>query len=118
MSYRYVAIPTEVNGVVYASKLEARLARLLIAHRIPFTPHARFELFDRNGQPFVHYVDFLLDAPVNFMGTPLVDALEVKGRLTRHDFVRCDGLYYFRYLSCWLVLEPLIALWEKEGMFP
>ena len=116
--YRYAAIPTWVDGVEYSSKLEARCARLLIRHKIPFTPHVRYELYDRNGKQFAHEVDFLLKSPLNFMGTPLVDALEVKGRMTRHDLVRCDALDYFHHTFCWLVLEPLIDLWEREGMFP
>jgi hypothetical protein len=117
VTYKYAAKPTKVNGYEYASKLEARMARLLIEHRVGFRPHERFELFDRRGEAFVHIVDFLLEAPIKFVGIPFpIDSIEVKGRLTRHDFVRCEALSFFAGVTCWIALEPLICLWEESGM--
>ena len=119
MSYRYQAIPTLVEGIWYASKLEARLARLLIEHQVPFEAHACFDMFDRRGRPLTHYVDFLLRYPTRFVGVGFaIEALECKGRMTRHDLVRAGALSYFYNVKCWIVLEPLIDMWEREGMMP
>lgn len=117
--YRYPAKPTEVNGYWYDSRLEARCARLLIENRIPFTPHARFDMYDTRGQPMVYIVDFLLGTPLRIVGCSYpVSAIEVKGRLTRHDLVRVGGLSYFFGIKCFVALEPVIDCWEREGLLP
>lgn len=126
--YTIRAIPTKVQGHKscglpddwheYDSLLEARMARLLIQQKIPFTPHVKFQCFNREGKRFEYTVDFLLRSPQKFVGiSPIVTALEVKGRLRKKDILRNDALDYCHKVKCWIVLEPHIEMWETEGLF-
>ncbi|MBU4332399.1 hypothetical protein KKD19_01400 [Patescibacteria group bacterium] len=109
---------TWVQGVLYDSKLEARMATLLHKYEIPFTPHVKFEVYDRQGKPFSYTVDFFLHQPVKFAGIPtIIQCLEVKGILTMHDINRCDALEYRHHYTTWIVNDFWIKMWEREGMF-
>ena len=94
------------------------MARLLIKNRIPFEPHVSFTCFDRAGKQFTYTVDFLLRSPQKFVGIPyIVTALEVKGRFEKHDILRNDALDYCHKIKCWLIFEPHIEMWERQGIF-
>lgn len=101
----------------YDSKLEARCAKILLHHKIRFKPHVKFGCVDRDGKPFIYQVDFLFEEPRKFLGiSSAVDALEVKGVLTRHDLLRIEALKFKHGIRTFIVLEPLIKMWEKDGV--
>lgn len=117
-AYRFKAIPTKVKGVWYDSRLEGRLATLLHAHKVKFTPHVKYEVFDRTGNRFFYTVDFLLHEKHRFVGIPLtIQALEAKGILSKRDIHRVEALDYCHFVKTWLVSENMILMWETEGMF-
>ena len=117
MNYKK-AIPTMVRGVWYDSRMEARVARLLYGNRIKFEPHKKFQVYGRDGEPYFYTVDFFLITPIKLAGIPSpVTALEVKGILTKKDIHRCDALDYAHFCKTWIVTEPLIRMWELEGIF-
>lgn len=100
----------------YASRLEARCAKLLIKHGIPFRPHVKFKCVDRELKEFTYEVDFLFNEPRKFRGIEAVDGIEVKGVLSSHDFLRKNALKYWHDLDIYIVLKDLIDFWEREGM--
>lgn len=115
--YKYRARPTVVDGVTYASRLEARCALLLIKHGVPFTPHVKYDCFDREGRPFSYTVDFKLHYPTKFLGIGFaVEALETKGILRKHDLLRNDALKFCHGVRCYIVLEPLLNMWWSDGI--
>lgn len=117
-SYTHQAKKTQVNGHWYDSRLEARVATLLHKHKVKFTPHVKFEVFGRDGRRFFYEVDFLLNEPRKFAGIPgIVRALEVKGVLRKKDINRVEALEYCHFIHCWITTEPIIKMWESEGMF-
>lgn len=103
----------------YASVLEARMASLLIQHRIPFTPHLKFECWGPKGKSFFYTIDFFLSEPIRIAGssTP-VQAIEVKGVLKPYDFIRAEALKYCHGYKCFIVLEPHISYFESYGLNP
>lgn len=101
----------------YASLLEARCAKLLIKHVIRFKPHVKFECVDRDGKPFIYEVDFLFEEPKKFLGvSDAIDAIEVKGVLSRHDLLRRTALKFRHNIEVYIALEPMIQFWEREGV--
>ena len=101
----------------YASRLEARMAKLLIANGVRFKPHVKFECFNRDGKPFTYEVDFIFDEPQKFIGiSPIINGIEVKGVLSRHDLLRKDALMFRHGIRIYIAMEPLIEMWEREGM--
>ncbi|MEK9194569.1 MAG: hypothetical protein AAB884_02045, partial [Patescibacteria group bacterium] len=66
----------------YASRLEARMAKLLIAGGIKFRPHVKFQCWGRGPEckPFTYEVDFVFNEPQKFVGiSQIVNGIEVKG---------------------------------------
>lgn len=107
-----------MNGVIYDSLLEGRMARLLIKHGVKFYPHRTFRCVRRDGTLFTYEVDYIFESPQKFSGISVpVNGLEVKGRLKPHDFTRIDALKYTHHIRIYNVLEPLISFWEEHGMF-
>lgn len=101
----------------YASRLEARMAKLLIAEGVRFKPHVKFDCMDRDGKPFTYEVDFIFKEPQKFVGISyIVNGVEVKGVLTRHDLLRIEALKFKHGVRVFIALEPLIEMWEREGM--
>jgi len=101
----------------YASRLEARCAEVLIKHEVRFKPHVKFNCVDREGKPFTYEVDFLFEEPKKFLGiSEAIDAIEVKGVLSRHDFLRRTALKFKHGIDAYIALEPIIQLWENEGV--
>lgn len=115
--YRYKAKRTKVRGVWYDSRLEARMAMILLNNKIEFEPHREFQCVDVNGAFFKYIVDFYFPRPQEFLGiTHSVRFIEVKGVLTRWDIRRLNALEYCHNLKGFIVTEPLISLWEREGI--
>lgn len=101
----------------YASLLEARCAKILLKHNIRFKPHVKFDCVDREGKSFTYEVDFLFEEPKKFLGiSEAIDAIEVKGVLSRHDFLRRTALKFKHGIDAYIALEPIIQLWEHEGV--
>ncbi|MDO8537072.1 MAG: hypothetical protein Q7R94_02400 [bacterium] len=103
----------------YDSKLEARGAKIFIAAGIPYEPHVKFECKDRNtDEPFTYTVDFLFKTPQKFVGIPYyVNGIEVKGPLCHHDTDRIEALRYKHDKRIWIATQPMIDMWENEGLF-
>lgn len=129
MSYRYSAIKTAVSGhqaigladdvVEYDSRMEAKLAILLIREGIRFLPHRMFKVFAPDGYEFTYRLDFLFLEPQKFAGiSHFVMGLEIKGRLKPHDFVRQEALKYVHGIRTYMVLDPLLDFWYEYGMNP
>lgn len=127
-AYRYKAVKTTVyghkkighqkDGVQYDSILEARMARVLLANEVCFTPHVKFALVRPDGQPFDYTVDFLLHQPLDIAGVPgFVNAIEVKGVLSKKDIKRMKALEYCTPYRGWIAGEMFIKFWETEGLF-
>lgn len=111
------AIKEQVNGFWFDSKMEATVARMLIGNKIGFKPHQKFEVFGRDGEKYFYEIDFLLDKSIKFAGIPgAIKGLEVKGWLTKKDIHRIDALQYCHFINCWIVTQPLIEMWQREGM--
>ena len=116
-SYGRKPIPTKVNGVLYDSKLEARMATLLIENNVAFRPHQAFQVRDRKGGWFSYVVDFLLKRPKKFYGiSQAIEAIEVKGVIRLQDINRIEALEYCQGIKTFIVTQALIILWEKEGL--
>ena len=116
--YMKRAIPTIYNGVAYDSKLEASLAEILDENNIPFKPHVRYEVFDREGKKFHYTPDFVLEKDYKFKGiNKTISVLEVKGMLSDRDMLRMDALEYCHQLRGFIVTQSLIYYWKREGMF-
>jgi len=124
--YRWKAKPCEVMGHhkaglpydkhKYASQMEGKLAILLIKAEIEFIPHVKFQCFDRKGEPFNYTVDFLFRQPQSLVGiSSLMDFIEIKGALTKHDLLRKESLEFCHNLNGWIVGSLLLRLWEREG---
>ena len=105
------------NGqVLYPSIMEARAARVFLRDDIEFKPHVKFVCFDRQGKQFNYTVDFLFARPQKLAGiSKWVTFIETKGALTKHDILRLDALEYCHELKGFIVTEPLLQMWEKEG---
>lgn len=117
-SFYLKAIPTKVGGHLFASRLEARMARILHGNKIEFEPHKKFQVFGRDGEKYFYTVDFYLKRPYKFAGIPwAVTAIEVKGILTKKDIHRCDALDYCHFCKTWIVTDSLLRMWELEGLF-
>jgi len=113
--HKAVGLPEDVHE--YASMLEARCAKILLKHNIRFKPHVKFDCVDREGKPFTYEVDFLFEEPKKFLGiSEAIDAIEVKGVLSRHDLLRRTALKFKHGIDAYIVLEPIIQLWENEGV--
>lgn len=113
--HKKIGLPEDIYE--YDSKLEARCAKILLKHEIKFKPHVKFDCVDRDGKPFTYQVDFLFEEPRKFLGiSSAVDALEVKGVLTRHDLLRIEALKFKHGVRTFIVLEPLIRMWENDGV--
>ena len=125
--YRGRAIPQDVPGHKkiglsedvhrYASKLEARCAQAFLKHGLRFKPHVKFDCVDRDGKPFTYEVDFLFERPIKLLGISVaVEAIEVKGALARRDLLRIDALKFKHGVRTFIATEPLIGMWEREGI--
>lgn len=112
-------IGLEQDVIEYDSRLEARCAQCLLRERIKFQPHKKYEVIDRNGEPFNYEIDFDLKRPTKFSGIDrLVDSLEVKGVLKPHDFKRKDAFEYSANRDMWICTEALVRYWYEHGMNP
>jgi hypothetical protein len=109
-------IGLEQDVYEYDSRLEARCAKILIRHRVAFTPHVKFECVDEDGKPFTYEVDFLFKKPEKLAGIGFIHALEVKGTLCFNDLRRIEGLELSHKIKTFIVLKPLIEMWEREGI--
>jgi hypothetical protein len=106
------------NDHTYASQLEAKMAVILLQNKIFFEPHKKFDVFDRHGQSFTYTVDFVFDVPRKFGFMPgWVMGLEVKGVLQYKDLRRKDALEYCHNLPIFLVTEPIMEVWQREGLW-
>lgn len=115
--YRYQARPVVIDGVRYDSQLEGRMAELLIAHGIEFDPHVEFQCYDREGKPFKYTADFVFAVPQKFAGISYtLDAIEVKGVLSKHALLRNDALKYCWNIRCYCAGYELIDFWSREGL--
>lgn len=101
----------------YDSRLEARCAQVLIKAGIRFKPHVKFDCIDREGKHFTYEVDFLFETSQKMLGiSAAIEAIEVKGVLTRHDLLRIEALKFKHGVRTFITTEPLIGMWEREGV--
>lgn len=102
--------------IQYDSILEARMARILDREGIKFEAHVLFNgLYTPQLAPFSYTVDFIFDQPQKFVGIPdILNGVEVKGALCRHDIQRNESLEFFRGVKVWIVTIGLIDFWEAE----
>ncbi|OGY64609.1 MAG: hypothetical protein A3I89_01650 [Candidatus Harrisonbacteria bacterium RIFCSPLOWO2_02_FULL_41_11] len=117
--HKKIGLPEDIYE--YDSRLEARCAQIFIKHGIRFKPHVRFDCFDKNIEKgikkFTYTVDFLFELPQSLLGiSPIVDAIEVKGRLKRRDLLRIEALEFFHEKRTYIATETLIDLWERDGI--
>lgn len=111
------AIGLEEDVHEYASRLEALCAKILIKNGIRFKPHVKFDCVDKNGKAFTYEIDFLFETPLKLLGiSPAVEAIEVKGALTRHDLLRIEALKWKHGIRAFIVMKPLLEMWEREGI--
>lgn len=126
-TYSYKAKKTVVHGHksigkkydshIYDSRLEARMARLLLKNKVVFTPHVKYTCINRDGTTFDYVIDFVFDRPQKFAGVhKWITCLEVKGVLSKSDLLRLDALEFTHGVHGYLVTETLIKMWEVEGM--
>ncbi len=102
---------------IYDSRLEARVARLLIELKIKFTPHVKYKCFNREGAEFSYEIDFVFEEPQKLAGVhKWITCLEVKGVLSKSDLLRLDALEFSHGLHGYLCTQPLIKMWEVEGI--
>jgi len=104
--------------ILYDSGMEARMARLLDKHGIEFDAHVKFEgLMTPEHKPFTYTIDFVMKTAQKFIGIPdILNAIEVKGALSKHDMVRIEALGYFKGVKAWIITDTLISFWEAEGL--
>ncbi len=125
--YRGKAIRTKVSGhksigleedvFEYDSRLEARCAQVLIKAGIRFKPHVKFDCFDTERKSFTYEVDFLFESSQKMLGiSAAIEAIEVKGALSKHDLLRIAALKYIHNIRTFIVLKELIEMWEREGV--
>jgi hypothetical protein len=94
------------------------MARLLIQYQVPFTPHVLYHVVSPDGKPFTYTIDFILESGHHFAGIPgIINAIEVKGVLSKKDIRRIDALDYCHRLKSWIVTETHIKMWEHEGLY-
>ncbi|MDO8572019.1 MAG: hypothetical protein Q7R79_05050 [bacterium] len=119
--------PTKVSGhktiglkedvFEYASYLEARFAKLLIEAGVRFKPHQRYPVYGEEGEQFTYAVDFVLEQPQKFgFWDGFYLAVEVKGVLSYKDLRRKKALEHTHDLPTFILTEPLIDLYEREGL--
>jgi len=113
--HKKIGLPYDVHE--YDSKLEARCAKILLKYGIKFKPHVKFECKDEDGMLFHYTVDFLFPKPQKLAGIGFINALEVKGVLRFHDLDRIEALNKSHNIKTFIVLEPLIDMWETEGIY-
>ncbi len=105
------------RSILYDSILEARMARILDRAAIEFEAHVLFEdLRTPEHKLFSYTLDFVFKKPQKFVGIPdILNGIEIKGALTRHDMIRIDALEYFKGVKAWIVGDMMIDFWEREG---
>lgn len=111
----YPAKPTVVNGVTYDSRLEARMAEILIKANVPFVPHARFEVRGPEGIITVKEVDFLLKRLVQpIWSSHFIMGIECKGWLSPKDYQRLHELEAVG-VPTYIATQPIIDFWYRYG---
>ena len=118
--YTKKARKVKINGVLYDSWTEARMAKVLHRNRIIFEPHVCYPnlMHPNREKPFSYTIDFVLAKPSKFAGIPtLIQAIEVKGVLSNSDLDRLEALEFYYGIKGWLVSEFLIKFWEVEGLW-
>ena len=101
----------------YDCRPEARCSVVLIKAGIRFKPQVKFNCINREGDPFTYEVDFLFETSQKMLGiSAAIEAIEVKGILTRHDLLRIEALKFKHGIRTFIVTEPLIGMWEREGI--
>lgn len=114
--YGHKKVGLPYNKHKYASRMEGKMATLLINAEISFKPHIKFECWNRKGKPFNYTVDFLFCKPQSLVGiSSLVDFVEIKGALTKHDLLRKEALEFCHNLNGWIAGSLLLGLWERSG---
>lgn len=123
VDYSIQAKKTKLSGhdhlgediVEYHSRLEARVAQLCLRNEIYFKPHKTYEVIDRDGDEFNYSPDFVFKRPHKLAGVSKpVSALEVKGVLKPHDFVRSDAWEYTTDRNMWIALPAHVRYWYEH----
>ena len=110
MGRKYKAKPTEYDGMIYASILEARMAKLLKERNIGFEYSKRFLVAD--GERY-REVDFALTEYIEICWCDYpVKALEVKGRLDVRSYLQKRDLRGIE-VNTFIASPDLIEFWEK-----
>lgn len=118
--YGHTKVGLNEDGFVYDSQLEAKMARVLLKHRVRFTPHVKFALVRPDGTSFDYTVDFLTCEPLPLLtqdgDISYVRAIEIKGRLCKKDFLRMKALTYSTQYKGIIAGDMLIDFWDKNGL--
>lgn len=115
-AYTMRAKPEVVKGVLYDSKLEATVARILLGNRVTFSPHIKFPLQDYRGKVYSYTPDFIFPEAQNFIGIEKsIHVLEVKGVIVPHDIKRMEDLEYQYGVKGFVATATLIHAWQKYG---
>lgn len=116
--YKFAAKPGTYRGHYYQSQMEIRFAKLLDKYKIAFKPHQKYEVIARDGSTFTYNVDFELKRPYKLVGiSGAVTFIEIKGPANKHDIIRMEALMYTTGKNGFVVYNPLLKLWECEGLF-
>ena len=116
--YMFAARPGTYRGHRFASQMEIRMAKLLDKYKIVYRPHQKYEVIARDGSKFCYTVDFELRRPYKLVGIRgAVSFIEIKGPANKHDIIRMEALMYSSGKNGFVVYNPLLKLWECEGMF-
>jgi hypothetical protein len=102
----------------YDSRQEGSLAMLLLRERIGFTPHQKYDVVDRDGNPHTYEVDFDLHRPHKLKGiSHPISLLEYKGVFKERDKERMDWLEFATDRNGYIVNGTnLLDYWSEQGM--
>lgn len=116
--YMFAAKKVVYRGHEFQSKMEWRMAKLLDKYKISYKPHQKYEVIARDGSTFNYTVDFELKRPYKLVGiSGAVTFIEIKGPANKHDIIRMEALMYTTGKNGFVVYNPLLKLWECEGLF-
>lgn len=103
------------NAHIYDSKLEAKMATILLRNRIVFKPHVKFELFNREGDSFTYTLDFLFKYYHKLSKVPVaVRGVEVKGKLSNNS--RVAAFKFKTNDQIWEADSDLVEYWDQNGL--
>lgn len=112
--YTIPSVKTEYNGTIYASKMEARFAKLLVLNNIDFIYSVWVEVDEEDGKHF-REIDFFCNRGLKpYWVSNFTNCWECKGVLQPSDYTRMKALRD-QGIETFIVTEPVLKYWEEYG---